>query len=117
MKFAERKCQNLKMGKIPYSPTINKSELSIKLWQAVITKKKRLKYSSRKLRRLEKKTKLERMMNKSLEQAQIELKESQKHFWECKKQSKLLCKTFLEKRQRSWQRKRMSPRKQWLNNC
>ena len=86
------------MGKNPYSPETTKAQLLIELIHAVITKKKGRKYSSRKLRRLEKKVGKKKMMDMSLTEAEEALVKARKHYWECIKNAKQLRQTFLEKK-------------------
>ena len=98
MTFAEKNCRKLKMGRLPFSPETATAQTNLELIQAVITKKKGRKYSSRKLRRLEKKVGRSKTMNMSLTKAEEELKKARSHFWECIKNAKYLRQTFLEKR-------------------
>ena len=98
MAYAEKNCRKLKMGRLPFSPETSKAQTTIELIQAVITKKKGLKYSSRKLRRLEKKAGKFKTMNMSLYQAEEALEQARKHFWECIKNAKFLRQSFLERR-------------------
>ena len=97
-KHTEKRCRKLKMGKIPYSPETAKAQVTIELWQAVITKKKGRVFSSRKLRQLEKKAEIMKTMNKTLKEAEVEFKMARKKFWECKKNAKYLRQVFLERR-------------------
>ena len=47
MAYAEKGCRKLKMGNLPYSPETATAQTHVELLQAVITKKKGQKYSSR----------------------------------------------------------------------
>ena len=54
--YAENKCRKLHFGNVSFSPLVQIARLTIELWKAASTIKTGMKYSSRKFRRLEKKT-------------------------------------------------------------
>lgn len=55
IKFADKHCQKLKTGGVPFSPQIQQQKTTIEVWEAVSKKKCGRKYSTNRIRRLAKK--------------------------------------------------------------
>ena len=86
------------MGNTPYSPTMNKAGATIELWEGVIKKKKRCRFSQSKLRRLERKTGIKNSMHFTLEEATEKLALAKLKHKRLKKEAKELRVKFLEEK-------------------
>ena len=94
---AEKRCRKLRVGGVPHSPTMQQAMLEIELWKAAHTLKTGCKYSSRKFRRLEKKTGISNSLSQSISAIRQEEKISFTKYWATKKDARALRKTFLNK--------------------
>ena len=94
--YADKHCRMIRRGQVEYSPTIKIDRLRIELWQGVIKKKKGLKFSSRKIRRLAKQVGETEVLDITLEEAMGREEAAQVVYWKHKKQSATLRKTFLQ---------------------
>jgi hypothetical protein len=101
IRFADKHCRKLKMGNVPFSDEYNKITNTMELWNAVVTKKRRCKYSMSKLRRLAKKINQANPLHCTLEEAQAKLESSKRQYWEFKKHARSSRDTFLEQQSKA----------------
>jgi hypothetical protein len=85
IELADAKCRKLPMGNVPFSAKYKKITATIELWKAVIKKKRHCKFSQSKLRRLERRARVENSLHYSLDQAVEKVKESYVVYWQFKK--------------------------------
>ena len=98
MQYADKHCRKLKMGNIEYSPLLNKSRLTIKLWRGAIKKKSGGKFSTKKLKRLEVKTQINNSMGFTLDEMKIKENHAWKEYWKNKNKAKELRESYLEQK-------------------
>ena len=97
--YADKRCRKLRMRcSTPCSPVLTKAGIAIELWKAVITKKTGCKYSTSKLKRLEKKVGVTNSLHHTLQEAKAKLKIAINQHKELKKNAAKLRKTFLEEK-------------------
>ena len=96
MQHADKKCRKRQMGNVPFSPELHKLSTNIGLWEAVVKKKKGVKFSMGKLRRLESAAGLNHTLHTSLEEAEDKLSQSHSEYKMFKKQAQEARKTFIE---------------------
>ena len=84
------------MGGVPFSPELKRHSTTIGIWDAVVKKKKGVKFSMSKLRRMELSAGITNSMHCSLEEAEDNLKESRQQYNQFKKRANSARKSFLE---------------------
>jgi predicted transposase YbfD/YdcC len=101
IKEADQKCQKLHMGKVQFSPKFKALTQKIKLWSAVIKKKKRCTFSQSKLRRLEKAAGISHSLHCSLQKANDRLSVAYSEYWTFKNIAHNERTIFLEEKARA----------------
>lgn len=76
IKYADKHCRKLWMGKVPYSPEVKKAGIAIQLWNGIITKKSGCKYSNKKIKKLASTLEIKNPMALSLQEAKDRLNEA-----------------------------------------
>ena len=84
------------MGQVPFSPELKRLSLRIGLWEGVVKKKKSVKFSMSKFRRLEQATGITNALHHSQEEAEANLAAVKVEYVEFKKTAKKKRKAFLE---------------------
>ena len=96
--FAEKNCRKLFFGNAPFSPALQKARTEIELWKAAVTIKTGMKYSSRKFRRLEKKTGIFDILKQQEEEIKAGETAAFKQYWKVKNNASQLRTLFREKK-------------------
>ena len=97
-RYADKKCRKLKMGAVPFSPTIKRAGATVALWEGVLKKKRRCVFSQSRLRQLEKDTGIRNSMHCTVEEAQANLRLAKANHKRVKKDAKHLREKFLEEK-------------------
>ena len=100
-RYADKKCRKLKMGAVPYSPTIKKAGATVALWEAVLKKKRRCVFSQSRLRQLERDTGIRNSMHCTIDEATAHLRLAKTKYKRVKKDAKQLRVKFLEEKAKS----------------
>jgi len=98
MKLAERKCRRLKMGNVPFSPTLELDRKRISLWSAVKKKKLGCKSSTRNIIKLGNIVGINNPMEYSIDAVQQNLQQAKKDYYAKKPKAQELRNNFLEQR-------------------
>lgn len=99
MIHAEKKCRRIRMGEVPFSDTLIKAGMKIRVWNLVIRHKERNTVNTRTIRRLAKKCKLQQVLSESIETARQKLEEAWKQYKKYKKVAHSLRYEFLCERE------------------
>ena len=92
------------MGKSPFSPALKKAGQKIELWKAVLTTKKGCKYSASKMKLLAQAAGVQNPMQRTIKQAELELKNAQLEHKNVKKMQGSYGQNFWKSEQRKCQR-------------
>ena len=95
IRYANKRCRKIHMGGVPFSDKVGIAEKTIELWKAIITRKLGKKFSSNKIRRLQKLTGIGKALSYTLEEANKNLDTAFKEYWSLKKNARNLRKTFI----------------------
>ena len=85
IRYADKRCRKVFMGAIPFSLDLKLASKHLELWKAVLSKKKGLRYSMSKLRRLERQTGNSNTLLLPIPMILSKLKDSQSNYWKIKK--------------------------------
>ena len=96
MKYAEKHCRKLRMGKIQWSPALQYARDTITVWKLIRRRLKKCKVGARRIIRLKKKLKMKGNTNLSLLAVEAKLAKSYEKYKVCKQNDKILRRDFLE---------------------
>ena len=86
------------MGQVPYSDTLNKAGMCIRVWSLVIRHKERNSVNTRRIRRLAKRCKLKHVLKTPLEKTRSNLDKAWKQYKIYKKEAyNLRCESLCER--------------------
>ena len=80
MRHAEKTCRKLRMGRVPFTPEVDKAYKTKQLWQQVVRVKEKKKKSLRDINRLKVELEIISPLAKTLRQAKEELEQAEKHY-------------------------------------
>ena len=96
MLYAEKRCRKLRMGKIQWSPALQKARNLITFWTLVRKRLKGCNVGARRLIRLKKKLKIKGNTQLPLKEVEVQLKKARERYKVCKHNDKVLRRDFLE---------------------
>ena len=96
IKYADKNCRKLTMGNVPFSPTIIATCEILQLWKGIKTRKSGRKFSLKKIKRLEKKHKINDAMGYSEKEVEAKIRDTMKKYKKQKKDAQRLRTTFLQ---------------------
>ena len=98
IRYADRRCRKLCMGKVPWSPELKSRRDKIRLLRALIKRRQRLKVSSRMISRLKKRVNDPSLHPLSLDDLELKLREAAREYRQfAKSKAETSRKSFLER--------------------
>jgi hypothetical protein len=96
IKYADKNCRKLTMGNVPFSPTIIATCEILQLWKGIKTRHAGRKFSLKKIKRLEKKHKIQDAMGYTVHEVEAKIRDTMKVYKTQKKEARMLRTTFLQ---------------------
>ena len=96
MKYAEKHCRKLRMGKVQWSPALQKARDTITFWTLIRRRLQRCKVGARRIIRLKKKLGIKENTHLTLTEVEVKLKKARERYKVCKHNDKILRRDFLE---------------------
>ena len=94
-RYADKHCRKLRMGGVPYSAELNQARKKIEMWKAITSWKKGRKINMKYIKRLEISATLQNSRHCTLAEAKLATAKAFSEYWDLKRQSKELRKSFL----------------------